>query len=66
MTDSKAWKKLSCNAVWVYVEMKKKYRGNNINNLSLTYKEVRYKMSSATYSKTIKELDKQFDKFISR
>ena len=58
MTDSKAWKALSCKAVWVYIEMKKKFRGHNENNLSLTYKEVRYKMSSATFSKAIKELVK--------
>jgi len=57
MTDSKAWKALSPKAVWVYIEMKKKYRGNNENNISLTYKEVEYKMSAATYSKAIKELE---------
>ena len=58
MTRSKAWKSLSCRAVWVYIEMKKKYRGHNENNLSLTYNEVKYKMSSATFSKAIKELIK--------
>jgi len=58
MTNSPAWRQLSAKAVWVYIEMCKKYRGNNINNLSLTYKEVEFKLSSATFSKAKKELEK--------
>lgn len=58
-TDSKAWKKLSTNAVWVYIEFMKKYKGKNsstVDNLSLTYKEVKYKMSSATFWRAKDEL----------
>lgn len=58
MTNSKAWKKLTCRAVWVYIEIHKKYKGDNKDDLSLTYNEVKYKMSTATYSKCIKELVK--------
>lgn len=63
--NSKAWKELSTRAVWVYIELLKKFKGENKNDLSLTYREVKYKMSSATFCKTIKELvDKGFIKYV--
>lgn len=58
MTNSKAWKDLSCKAVWVYIELKKKDFGYNEENLSLTYNEVKYKMASGTFRGAIKELVK--------
>lgn len=58
MTNSEAWRCLSPKAVWVYIEILKKYRGGDPNNLSLTYKEVGHRLSSATFSKALKELIK--------
>ena len=51
MMNSEAWKKLSPYAEACYLAIKKKYNGKNWNNLSLTYSEMKHKMSSATFSK---------------
>lgn len=56
MMDSEAWKKLSPYAEACYLAIKKKYNGKNWNNLSLTYSEMKHKMSSATLSKAMTEL----------
>ena len=56
MTNSETWRRLSFKAVWVYIEMKKKFFGNNQNNLSLTYREVKWKLASASFSMAIQEL----------
>jgi hypothetical protein len=57
MLNSLAWKTLSCAAVWVYLELMKKFKGNNKDDLSLTYSEIKWKLkSSATVSKAFKQL----------
>jgi hypothetical protein len=57
MMNSLAWKTLSCAAVWVYLDLIKKFRGNNKDDLSLTYSEIKWKLkSSATVSKAFKQL----------
>lgn len=56
MMDSEAWQRLSCYAESCYCAIKKKYNGKNWNNLSLTYKEMKHKMSNTTFSKAMLEL----------
>jgi len=50
------WKKLSFKAIYVYIRVREKYNGKNEDDLSLTYREVKGKMSTATFSKALKEL----------
>ena len=54
--ESPAWKKLSRDAVWVLMEIYIKFNGNNRSNLSLTYLEVKGKISNGTFTKAIWEL----------
>jgi hypothetical protein len=54
--ESNAWKCLSRDAVWVLMEFYKKFNGRNRFNLSLTYKEVKGKISNGTFNKAIWEL----------
>jgi len=56
MLNSEAWKQLSPYAEACYLATKKKYNGKNWNNLSLTYSEMKHKMSNATFSKAMTEL----------
>ncbi len=59
MTESAAWTALSFAAVWVYIELKKKFTyKHGFTRLILPYSEVSWKMASCTYSKAIKELIK--------
>ena len=53
---SEQWKSLSFKAIYVYIRVREKFNGNNEDDLSLTYREVRDKMSTATFSKAFKEL----------
>lgn len=54
--QSLAWDKLSRDAVWVLMEFYRKFNGKNRNNLSLTYLEVKGKISNGTFNKAIWEL----------
>lgn len=56
LMNNEVWKKLSPYAETCYWAIKKKYNGKNWNNLSLTYKEMKHKMSNATFSKAMLEL----------
>ena len=56
MTKSRPWGELSTNAVWVWTKLMEKFNGFNGDNLSLTYKEVEFKMRSATFKKAKDEL----------
>jgi len=53
---SKAYERLSPNAVWVLCEIYRKFNGYNRQNISLTGKDVKGKISTATHSKAIWEL----------
>lgn len=48
---TEAWERLDPGAVWVLTEYYKKFNGFNRNNLSLTYKEVKPKMSTLLFSR---------------
>ena len=52
--NSIAGKLVSTNGLWVYIRIKQKYNGYNENDLSLTHREVKYKIkSSATFYNVI-------------
>ena len=53
---SEQWGRLSSKAVHVYILVRQKFNGKNEDDLSLTYREVQNKMSTATFSKALKEL----------
>lgn len=54
--DSLAWRKLSPYAVWVLMELYRKFDGYNRNCLKLSYSEVNKTISNGTFSKAIWEL----------
>lgn len=56
MMDSKAWKGLSCQAIVIYMNIKKKYNFTNENNLSFTYKEGLEIMNKRTFTKAMDNL----------
>lgn len=56
MIDSKAWQELSCYAVRVYIEIRRRYNGKNDSNLSYTYRESDKIMSRKRFTKALKEL----------
>lgn len=56
MHQSKAWKKLSLQSRYLYMEFKFKYNGKNVNDISFTYKEGRELMNVNTFSKCIDQL----------
>lgn len=57
MTETAAWTSLSFKAVWVYIELKKKFTyEHRFSRLVLPYSEIKWKMSPSTFSKAIKEL----------
>ena len=57
MTDCAAWTALSFTAVWVYIELRKRFSyKHEFSRLIMPYSEVSWKMASYTYSKAIKEL----------
>ena len=56
MIDSKAWQGLSCYAVRVYIEIKRRYNGSNKDNLSYTYREAGKLMQRRTFTKALREL----------
>jgi len=57
MTKSAAWTSLSFKAVWVYIELKKRFTyEHEFSRLVLSYSGVRWKMSPSTFSKAIQEL----------
>lgn len=57
MTRSAAWTSLSFTAVWVYIEMKKRFTyEDGFSHLIMPYSAVKWKMSPHTYSKAIQEL----------
>ena len=59
MTESAAWTSLSSVAVWVYIELRKRFTyEHEFSRLVLPYSTVNWKMSPHTYSKAIKELVK--------
>lgn len=53
---SLAWDKLSRDAVWALTEFYRKFNGKNRTNLSLTYEEVKGKISNGTFNNAIWEL----------
>lgn len=52
-----AWQKLSRNAVFVLMKFYEKFNGYNRYDLSLTYKEMKHKLSSLLFSNSILELE---------
>ncbi len=44
LVKSEAWRKLSVYAMAAFMQIAIKYKGNNKDNLSLTYKEIRWLM----------------------
>jgi len=54
--ESSAWARLSPHAVWILMEFYKKFNGYNRTNLSPTDREVKGKIASSTFSKSIWEL----------
>lgn len=58
LLESVAWQSLSPRSVWVYIELRRKYKGHNWSNIQLTYREAQRKMAPATFSKAIKELER--------
>ena len=56
MMDSKAWKALSCQAIVVYLNIKKKYNFTNENDLSFTYKEGLELMNKRTFTRAMDNL----------
>jgi len=57
MTESAAWTSLSFKAVWVYIELKKRFTyEHGFSRLVLTYSAVKWKMAPNTFSKAIQEL----------
>lgn len=50
------WQMLSPNAVFLFLEFYRKYRGGDSRNLCVTYKEMAGKLSSGSYSLAIWEL----------
>jgi len=59
LQDSDEWKSLSPNAVRAYLLMRRKFNGKNYDNISLTYSEVKPYMSTATYKKSLNELQEK-------
>ena len=53
---SNAWKRLSRNGVFVLMKFYEKYNGYNRYELSLTYREIKSKMSNTLFSRSIWEL----------
>lgn len=66
MTESAAWTSLPFSAVWVYIELKKKFTyEHGHSRLILPYSAVDWKMSPSTFSKAIRELcNKGFIKYV--
>ena len=59
MTNTAAWTALSFTAVWVYIELKKRFSyEHEFSRLIMPYSAVAWKMSSSTYRKAIKDLVK--------
>lgn len=59
MTETAAWTALSFTAVWVYIELKKRFTfEHEFSRLIMPYSVVAWKMCPYTYSKAIKELVK--------
>jgi hypothetical protein len=56
MMESKAWCELSSYAIQAYLLIKIKYRGENENDISLTYKEGIEHMTKRRFTKAIDEL----------
>ena len=57
MTESAAWTSLPFKAVWVYIELKKRFSYEyRFSRLVLPYSAVKWKMSPGTFSKAIQEL----------
>jgi hypothetical protein len=56
MMNSKMWEKLNNYSVRAYLEIAKKYNGNNERNLSYTYQEAEKYMDRRTFKKAIDEL----------
>jgi DNA-binding PadR family transcriptional regulator len=57
MTVSAAWTSLSFKAVWVYIELRKRFTyEHGFSRLVLPYSAVKWKMSPSTFSKAIQEL----------
>jgi hypothetical protein len=54
--EGAAWEKLSRNAVFVLMEFYRKFNGYNRYDLSLTYREVKNKMSNTLFSRAVWEL----------
>lgn len=53
---SKSWEMLSRNAVFVLVKFYEKFKGYNRYDLSLTYGEVRHKMTNRPFADALLEL----------
>lgn len=68
MTDCAAWTSLSFAAVWVYIELKKRFTfDHGFSHLVMPYSEVSWKMHPKTYSNAIHELcDKGFIRYVER
>lgn len=57
MVESEAWRSLSCEATWLYIELKHRFNGKNNGNIILPYSQVKFKLKSpATINKKFNEL----------
>jgi hypothetical protein len=54
--ESPAWEKLSPSAVWVLMELYRRFNGKNRGNLAFPYRDANGKMANATFSNSIWEL----------
>ncbi len=58
LLQDKTWRKLSNSAKVLYIYLRNKFNKKTLNILTLTYKEMKYVMSTATMSKARKDLEK--------
>jgi len=54
--ESDAWKRLDYGAIGLLMEFYRKFNGRNRANLSVTYREVKHKMSSLIFTRWIWQL----------
>lgn len=58
LLNSAAWTAMTCEAQWVYIELKKQFNFNSggFDHLILPYSKVKWRMSNKTFFKKIAEL----------
>jgi hypothetical protein len=56
MMESQAWKQLSVHAMVLYLHIKAKYTGHNMDDISFTYAEGEELMNKLTFTKALDQL----------